>query len=179
LLLRRNDVRQALISFERAAAIDPTSSFPWSHIVMCCIQLKDWRKAATALETLVMVDAEKAWSLAERINKFHLPDPALNRAVATVLAHKEDNAESPDQSSAPHAIQHEYFVIGVPTGDSLNVRSGPGMNYGGVFKLANGVGGIEITGKPVMNGQTEWVPIRFQGSRGWARGKYLKLFQSP
>ena len=30
-------------------------------------------------------------------------------------------------------------------------------------------------GKPRMNGNTEWVPVRFDGKDGWVRSKYLRL----
>ena len=59
--------------------------------------------------------------------------------------------------------------------DALNVRTGPGANYGVVARLPNGRGGIQIVGAPVMNGPTRWVRINF-GNRqaGWVTGDFLQ-----
>lgn len=66
-----------------------------------------------------------------------------------------------------------YEITGVAAGDTLNIRSGPGLNFQVVGRLPNGEGGIQIRGEVVMNGNDEWVPIAFQGGKGWTRSKYL------
>jgi uncharacterized protein YraI len=66
-----------------------------------------------------------------------------------------------------------YEITGVATGDTLNIRSGPGPTFPVVAKLLNGDGGIQIRGESVMNGKDEWTPITFQGLKGWTRSKFL------
>ncbi len=68
----------------------------------------------------------------------------------------------------------KFKVGGLKVGDVLNVRSGPGMTFGSSFTVEDGVTGITLIGKPVMNGSTEWVQINVKGHTGWARSKYLK-----
>lgn len=66
-----------------------------------------------------------------------------------------------------------YRITGLPAGETLNIRSGPGTNFTITGELPNGKNGIQITGDGVMNGEAEWVPISYPGGKGWARTKYL------
>jgi len=66
-----------------------------------------------------------------------------------------------------------YTVTRISVGDTLNIRSGPGMNFSIAAKLTNGATDIQIRGEAVMNGNDEWVPITFPGGKGWTRQKYL------
>ena len=50
-----------------------------------------------------------------------------------------------------------YRVTGLRPGDTLNVRSGPGVNYSIVTALQNGAK-VTGTGAAVMNGPDEWLP---------------------
>lgn len=68
----------------------------------------------------------------------------------------------------------EMKVIGISPGDRLNVRTGPGMNFPISAKLKYGTGGIHVMGDKVMNGVDDWVPVSFQGGKGWTRPMYLK-----
>jgi len=67
-----------------------------------------------------------------------------------------------------------HIVIGIATHDTLNVRSGPSANNDVIDKLPNGYSGIHITGAPVINGNNEWVPIKFENKSGWVSKQYLK-----
>lgn len=73
----------------------------------------------------------------------------------------------------PFLITHAAFVTGVPVGDVLNVRSAPAMKANSLFNLKNGQR-IQITGEPVFNSQTEWVPIQSGRLQGWVRRIYLR-----
>jgi formylglycine-generating enzyme required for sulfatase activity/uncharacterized protein YgiM (DUF1202 family) len=73
--------------------------------------------------------------------------------------------------------QTEFFLAGtvsVPEGDTLSVRSAPGMDYPVMSKLNDGTV-VLIMGRPVTNGTTEWVQVAFEGdfNSGWAASKYL------
>ena len=50
-----------------------------------------------------------------------------------------------------------YRVTGLRPGDTLNVRSGPGVNYSIVTALQNGIK-VTGTGAAVMSGSDEWLP---------------------
>jgi S1-C subfamily serine protease len=176
LLLRRNDAREALSAFERSAALDPDYPKAWHNIVRSCIVLKDWQRAGSALRTLSKLNGEMAWKLADDLSKYRIPNTDLQQAIGDVLAHKEDNTlygQPAEQGSKPACV-----VVGLADGDTLVVRSGPGMNFSEVTSLKNGTSGVLVTGKPRMNGSTEWMPIEANGLFGWVRSKYLRPMQS-
>ena len=81
----------------------------------------------------------------------------------------------PSSLPAPpdETISVRATIIGVAADDTLNIRSGPGMNFRTVFVLENG-DQVTITGRVVMNNETDWYPIRIKETTGWARGKYLQ-----
>lgn len=66
-----------------------------------------------------------------------------------------------------------WTMMGVNT-DMLNVRSGPGTNYGVVEKFPRGAR-LAITGQPTMNGSDEWIRVSIDDGKvqGWANLKYL------
>lgn len=79
-----------------------------------------------------------------------------------------------------------YLVAGLPSGDFLNVRSGPGASNPIITTLRNG-DQIRVCGAGVMNGADEWLPcIAHQSTtyasnlspstsdqKGWVNSKYL------
>jgi hypothetical protein len=73
---------------------------------------------------------------------------------------------------APESIT-TYRVVGVPAGDFLNLRTGPGQNYPIVQRLQNGLDGITLLGSPVNNDGTIWQKIDSRGTQGWAVLSYL------
>jgi hypothetical protein len=64
-------------------------------------------------------------------------------------------------------------VIGIPDGDHLVVREGPGMDNPERGALKKGEE-VTITGPVVMNEETDWYPVRTQETKGWVRGKFLR-----
>lgn len=89
----------------------------------------------------------------------------------------QQNTQSPQASThivPPETTNSTYCVTGVAESDMLNVRAGAGANYDIVRRLANGSGNIVVAGPSVMNGGTEWVPIRFRSQSGWVTKKHLK-----
>lgn len=77
------------------------------------------------------------------------------------------------------AEEKTYIITNVAEGDTLNIRSGPGMNFPVVATLANQTSGVKITGDSVMNGADDWLPISFAAGKGWTRGKYLTEGKEP
>jgi Bacterial SH3 domain len=75
--------------------------------------------------------------------------------------------------STPEADAKTYYVVGVARGDTLKVRSSPSQSSRVVATLRNGDGGITITGKIIMNGNDDWVPIVVSDVEGWVRPKFL------
>ena len=68
-----------------------------------------------------------------------------------------------------------YRVIGVSSGDYLNIREGAGSNYPVVAALEPGTGGIVLGTKRVANGETTWQEIFVRGYSGWVNADYITL----
>lgn len=47
------------------------------------------------------------------------------------------------------------------------------MNFGVTAAIANGSVIRTINGDPVMNGADEWLPVSFDGGKGWVMSKYV------
>jgi hypothetical protein len=77
--------------------------------------------------------------------------------TATRLA---TGSESPPPGQKTPAVQQDgqaYRVTGLRPGDTLNVRSGPGVSNPVVTALHNGAR-VTVTGASIMNGPDEWLP---------------------
>lgn len=100
-------------------------------------------------------------------------EPAPTPATTPEPVTTPDTATEPEPE-APEASSIGDTPIGtavVSTGGlSLNMRSGPGTNFGVIRSLPNGVQ-VEIMGDP----EGEFRPVRYQGSKGWASATYLRL----
>ena len=68
-----------------------------------------------------------------------------------------------------------YRVIGISSGDYLNVREGPGSNYPVVATLDPGTGGIVLGTKRAANGETTWQEISVGGLSGWVNADYIAV----
>jgi uncharacterized protein YraI len=68
-----------------------------------------------------------------------------------------------------------YRVIGISSGDYLNVREGAGSNYPVVVALEPGTGGIVLGTKRAANGETTWQEIFVGGHSGWVNADYIAL----
>ena len=77
-------------------------------------------------------------------------------------------------SAQPENSDIRYTVAGLPRGDTLSVRSGPGTNHEIIDRLENGTDQISILEPPVTNGSTEWAHIRAGNRTGWVAKEYLK-----
>ncbi len=66
---------------------------------------------------------------------------------------------------------------GQVTASALNVRSGPGTNYGIVGSLAGGAE-VNILGS-FISGNTYWYKVAASAVEGWVSGPYLELLSRP
>ncbi len=107
-----------------------------------------------------------------------LPTAATNRTVppsrsAPAAKAKLDEAK-PAASSTPKpatvAAVREVCVAGIPEGDTLKVRAGPGFTHALRYGYQPKTCGVKITGA-CKNG---WCPVDFRGYKGWAQKKNLQ-----
>ena len=63
--------------------------------------------------------------------------------------------------------------MGLEPGDTLNVRSGPGVTNPVIARLPISFEGVELTGPPVTNQTTIWVPVKVGNIQGWVVKKNL------
>lgn len=86
-------------------------------------------------------------------------------------------ADPPVTSATSSALPEPpllYKVTGISAGDSLVVRSGPGVANAAVWNLPPNFVGVQPTGRVELNQKTEWAEIRIgEGKSGWVRSKYI------
>ena len=92
----------------------------------------------------------------------------IKEATSIIIQHEIQKA------SSVKLEEPKYRVAGIKADDVLNVRSGPGADFNTAFTVEDGVGGITLVGKSVMNGTTEWVQVKVREHMGWVRKKFLK-----
>lgn len=66
-----------------------------------------------------------------------------------------------------------YQVAFVTNDDTLNVRSGPGVNFAVVGELDPQAAGVQITGDGRMVDGSTWVPVTAGSLRGWVNSRFL------
>lgn len=91
-------------------------------------------------------------------------------------AYNSINSNSFSQATyPPSAIPTiHYSVSGIGANDTLNVHTGPGSSYPVCFQIPYDATGIIKSELPVMNGETEWVLIEYNGIKGYVVQSYLK-----
>ena len=100
-------------------------------------------------------------------NPTHTVGAAYSQRSRAALQTRPQPLQTPAQRAT-------YCVTGVGQDDMLNVRAGAGAIFNITQRLPKDYGGIEVTGPSVMNGASEWVPIKFGSQSGWAIKKHLK-----
>lgn len=132
---------------------------------------------ATAFATAAWVFQELlawlGWSVDRERVRLHREDPRTTHACPGNLVSKDWFlgllAPAAVPEPAPSAEPTYWWVTGVPAGDWLNVRSGPGTKFGLVGKLYNGIR-VEVLERDPSN----WAYVRTPaGYRVWAYGAYL------
>ncbi len=100
--------------------------------------------------------------LAEVTEPTELPPPPTTVILPTM---------TPEPTAVPAALQ--FQVAYVTRDDTLNVRSGPGVDYEVVGELNPQADDVEITGSGrVVEGST-WVPVTDGRVTGWVNSRFL------
>ena len=105
------------------------------------------------------------------------PTPEVRRAIAVhdrAMASSSATASPTGSPLTAKFVGESYAVVGVPDGDTLNVRAGPGMKNNVTVRLPGDTAHVEITGASVMNERTEWVPIKAGDQSGWVTKGHLQ-----
>jgi len=104
--------------------------------------------------------------------------PSLSNEPATPankLSSNKDgkDRQSPKPTSTPTKKTTAYRVVGVKSNDVLYIRPAPGNLKSVVGKIPPGGNGIKIVGRGKRVGKSVWVPIVYQGKRGWVNRRYI------
>lgn len=68
-----------------------------------------------------------------------------------------------------------YHVVGHGPNEVLNLRRGPGTDYDIIGGIAYNASGLRLIAcRPASGYAFEWCELTYQGTRGWAYGKYLQ-----
>ncbi|WP_020559295.1 SH3 domain-containing protein [Thiofilum flexile] len=70
-------------------------------------------------------------------------------------------------------VADTYKIVGVATGDTLNVRQQPGMSGKVLYKLPTNATEVSATGKTAQVGKTVWAEIKYQNKVGWVNQRYI------
>lgn len=109
--------------------------------------------------------------------------PLFTPSTEPTIAPSPTPTEQPTQTAAPASptppSETQYAVVGVESNDMLNMRAGAGVDHPVTATIPpNGVN-IRITGDGKDVGQSTWVPVEFQGQRGWVNKYYLAEQRGP
>jgi hypothetical protein len=72
--------------------------------------------------------------------------------------------------------QTSYAVIFVEPNDVLNVRAGPGVNFGTVGELPPDANDVRLSGSGQLVSGSTWMPIQRGGVTGWVNSRFLTQF---
>jgi len=73
----------------------------------------------------------------------------------------------------------EYRVVGVPSDDTLNLRSEADPESEILRKIPHDAAGIVGTGRTETAGSETWVEIIYDNERGWVNSRYLARLSRP
>ncbi len=71
-------------------------------------------------------------------------------------------------------LKEKWFVWGVASDDSLNVRSAPGIEADVVTTIAHNEGDVTRFSEVVFVGETRWTPVAIPGGAGWVSLEFLR-----
>jgi hypothetical protein len=100
------------------------------------------------------------------------PAPATATPIPPPPDKPADTLPSPS-SSESSTSSGLYRVVWVAENDSLNVRSGPGVQNDIAGTFPYDAGDIRITGAAEEKDNVSWVPVIREGITGWVRDDYL------
>lgn len=79
-------------------------------------------------------------------------------------------------AAAAQDLPAAYRVTGVAADDTLNVRSGPGVEHGIIDELAPDASGVEVV---ALSEEGDWGQVQSGGRMGWASMRYLARLEQP
>jgi hypothetical protein len=112
------------------------------------------------------------------------PDPTAVPTSTATEAPTTAPVSSPTATAVPATAtppvstsnQTSYAVIFVEPNDTLNVRSGPGVDFGIVGTVPPTATDVQITGSGQFVSGSTWVPIQRGGLSGWVNSRFLTQF---
>jgi hypothetical protein len=102
--------------------------------------------------------------------------PTLQPTETATPAATSTPAPTATQTSTPPVGEppgDPHAVVGVETDDVLNVRAGPGVGYGIVGTIPYYGTGVGVTGTGETVAGSLWVPVWYEGLRGWVNSAFL------
>jgi hypothetical protein len=99
------------------------------------------------------------------------PTPTAATATRTSVV---PTATARPSAITPGAPSGPYGVVLVQPGDSLNIRSGPGVTSGAVGSFSTTANNVMRTGPSALSGEDLWVQVQNPGGgNGWVNAGYL------
>lgn len=95
-------------------------------------------------------------------------EPTITLAATAVAA----TLPSPDNATG----QTTYAVVFVEPNDVLNVRSGPGVNFGIVGTVPPDARDVQMSGAGQLVSGSTWVPVQRGALTGWVNSRFLTQF---
>jgi hypothetical protein len=75
--------------------------------------------------------------------------------------------------ATPTPLQGPYAVVGVASGDVLNIRGGAGINFAVVGSYPSNTANVMKTGLTQTGDGAEWWQVQKDGTLGWVNSSYL------
>jgi len=161
---------------------------PFFMVAVLCALV--WMLCAQILINLVLMPPELSYNALHGNTGNHYQEPKISRDTTPSMSQPDsDNeiqarvlaaqmARETEIGNTPSQTSNTEWEVKVPNGDTLNVRSGPGVNFPIVAKLDSNTK-IQSSGEFQMNGATEWVKILLPGGEqvGWAVKGFLTKSQ--
>ncbi len=166
------------------------AKFLWYH-PRPGMTLEQIETSFTAIETYnlkVLGNYRDAWNArvsAKSPNTEHSATDSLSDEQGTLLGEPSGNVQDPNtinlesgpvlEATPAATALATYSVVGVPKGDYLNVRAGPGSQYPIVERIPANATGFLVGARRSVNGATIWKEISVNGHRGWVSAEHLSL----
>jgi S1-C subfamily serine protease len=170
LQVRRRNSRDAEQSFERAAFLQPDNERAWDGIVRCRALHGDWKGFSEAMKTLAAISPTAAHKMAELVLEMKIAPADIRQSLTTMVPSEAGHAAT---SGTIGKEESNLVVDGIPPGETLNIRTGPGMEYSSVGSLPLGASGISLAHKTEGPANEDWLRIASMYGEGWVRRRFL------
>jgi S1-C subfamily serine protease len=170
LQMRRRDSKAAQQSFERVAFLQPENVRAWDGIAFSRALIGDWKGFTAAVKTLADISITSAQKLAELVLEMRIAPVDVRQSLTMMVPSATDQATATGTTGNEES---DLVVDGIPPGETLNIRAGPGMEFTSVGGLPLGASGISLTDKTAGQKSEDWVRIRSTYGDGWVRRRFL------